>query len=101
MWAEMRFWLHLSVKVVSRVCEWLGEGDHPNRVTLLPVPEVKSYANEKELVKRQGAKEVLDIFLSYGEDEEDEIFVRTMWWCLVVALVIYCIKRLDGISRVL
>lgn len=67
------------------------------------VLEVTTHGNETELVERQGAKEVLDLLLGYGQDdeEEEEIFVRTMWWCLVVALVIYCIKRLDGIGRVL
>lgn len=60
-------------------------------------------------VERDGVKEVLETFLSYshggGDDEdgecEDEVFVTTLWCCLLVALVIYCIKRLDVIGRVL
>lgn len=59
-------------------------------------------------VERDGVKEVLETFLGYshgdGEDDgegEDEVFVTTLWWCLLVALVICCIKKLDVIGRVL
>lgn len=55
----------------------------------------------EDCAEKDGQKEVLDMFLGHGDDEdEDEIFVTTLWWCLLVALVIYCIKRLEVVDRI-
>lgn len=94
----MRFWLRLFTEGVSWALE---TDDQSRRLTALNFPVVTDYKGQEDGVTKQGAKEVLDLFLSHGDDEEDEIFVTTLWWSLVAVLVICCIKRLDVIGPVI
>lgn len=99
---RMRFWLRLFTECVSWLCEPLGgRGDCSRGVVALDFPAFTGCESRDGVVTKQGAQEVLELFLSDSDDEEDEIFVTTLWWSLVVLLLICCIKRLIVIGRVL
>lgn len=105
----MRFLRRLFIEGVSPLVEsewlwWLGRGygdRFEKRVNFMCSPvHATGYENCTE---KDGQREVLDVFLGHGGDEdedEDEIFVTMLWWCLLVALVIYCIKRLEVMGRI-
>lgn len=105
----MRFLRRLCIEGVSSSgveSKWLWwfRRDYDNRlekrVEFMYSPiHLKGY---EDCTDKEGQKKVLDVFLGHGDndEDEDEVFVTTLWWCLLVALVIYCIKRLQAMGHI-
>lgn len=96
--AIMPAWPHLFIEGVRKVFGLLLNDECRGQVLFMPLT---STGNEKIDVKRQGAKEVLDLFLSH-DGEDDDIFVRMMaWGTLILTLVIWWLKSFDVVEAVL
>lgn len=99
----MRCLLHQFTEMLNGwLSELLGvdQGHRSGRVLFTPEPVPEVIGLERK--KRQGMIEVIDLLL-HGEeyDSEDEIFVTTMWWTILVLLVFWVCKRLGMVGCVL
>lgn len=96
--ATILAWPRLFIEGVSKAYDFVLVDECRERIIFMPLT---SAGKENVDVKKQGAMEVLDLFLShYGED--DDIFVRMMaWGTLILTLVIWCLKSFDVVEAVL
>lgn len=86
-------WPRLFIEGVSWVCELLLADESRGRLDYMP--PAKTGIEQVDL-KKEGAKEVLDLFLSQDR-EDDDIFVRMMaWGSLVLMIALWCIKWFDA-----
>lgn len=87
-------WPRLFIEGVSWVCELLLIDERRGQLKFMPLAET---GIEKANMRTEGAKEVLDLFLSQDR-EDDDIFVRMMsWGTLMLMFILWCIKWFDAV----
>lgn len=90
-------WPRLFIEGVRLVCKRLLADECRGQLNFMPLA---STGIEKVDVKKEGVKEVLDLFLSQ-DGEDDDIFVRMMaWGTLILMLVLWGIKWFDAVQAV-
>lgn len=86
-------WPRLFIEGMSWVCDLLLADESRGQLNFMPLamPGIEKVDSTKE-----GAREVLELFLSQDR-EDDDIFVRMMsWGTLILMFVLWCIKWFDA-----